>query len=1173
MRILAVILSGLVLLLAAALIGPSFVDWNTYKGQITEQVKAASGYDVRIEGDLSLAVLPSPRVTFEKAFISAPNPVKEKTLIAVDEATVSVALFPLLQKRVVVEDIKLVKPDIRLEVNQQGRQSWMVTKAAETVDAVGEVAQGAVKTAAREAGAASTNALKAISLDSVTVEEGRIQFVDYQANTTQLVENLNIDLSAGSVFGPYDAKGDLVYGGNKIGYEIASSAIEEGSNDLDVEATISLPDKNARMNFEGVASRVAPYNAQGEIKLTLDKLQELASVPAPLAGKTSLQGMLTANEEKASIRDAEFDIGQLKGTGSVDVSGIKERNPLGVTGRFDLASGLNVDDLMKGADGKQAPAATSGEGKEGDKSAAVNSPVPETLSLPFPMTLDVSMNAPELIMNGQSLKGVTLSLAKEGSTMGAAVKANDIPGSGQVDAKGQLRYASSSKNSGGGITYSDPSLGFSAKGASHQLPTLLRALLPDQRGNAALEAFKTARFDVSGALTGQTISLQNSQVTLDDTALTMGGSYTPAAPGGKPDVTLDLSASYLNIDDIQARLSGQKKQAVQADPKAVKDVKAALEPVRDFSLPVNLSFDVSLQKARLGGMDASGIRLKGKSAGDTLVLDAASAQSVMGASVSAKGKVASLKNLSGIDLDLYGKTGNVKALMQSLKMDTSKLPGQLSAAEASVNAKGTAEALNFDANVKALSGSLDASGTATDLLGKPVFGNLTLRARHPNFVQAMQIMNPAFSGGPGLAKPLDLYAKLVNEGKIYTLQDFKAALGITTATGDLRIDTSGSKPSVNGTLVLGDVPLDSLLGAKKSGGAGGGGSSGGSSSPGGGERWSRNAFDMGWMHSSNMDLNVSAKSITYGGWNLQNPKTAVTLNNGSLKVKDLTAGLFGGSATLNAAVQSSADQKQPVSLSVDSTMDKVNLQQLAAALSDSNRIKASGVGSLSMDVTGSGISPNAMVNSLKGKANLDANNVVFQGFDLAKLTAALLDSGKPLDRLQNAVGGATQSGQTRFDTVDGDYTINDGVVSIAKMEMTGPSANITSTGSVSLPRWYIDTVHMITLANAKEVEPFRVEIKGSLSNPTNTFGKGLFDEMLRRRAVDKIQEKLPDLLGDKTTDKLQQLGILPKKQAPVEAAPDAAPIEGAPAPEPAPAPQQKTPEDVLKDALGGFLGQ
>lgn len=1167
MRILVISLTAVVVLLGAALIGPSFVDWNKYKAQITEQVKAASGYDVRINGDLSLAVLPSPRVTIREAVIAAPNPVQEQTLISVEEARVSVALFPLLDKRVVVQDIRLVKPDIRLEVNPQGGQSWIVQKVSQGGEVAAEIAGAAAEVASDDI----DNAMKAISLDSVKIEQGRIQFVNFQTNSSQLVEDLNVTLKADSLFGPYDAKGDVVYGGNKITYEAKTSAIDAG-DDIQVNAKLGLPDKNASVTFDGVAGKVAPFNTQGEVRVTFDKLESLAAVPAPLQGKTTLQGMITANEQTASIRDAAFQIGKLKGKGALDVGGIKERRPLEVTGRFDLESGLNIDELMKKTGGARTPSGGSNQAQN----AQSDTPVPETLSFPFPLTLDVSVNAPELSMNGQSLKGVTLTAAKQGPMVAVALKASDIPGTGNIDAKGQLRYASSSANSDGGITYSDPALSFTAAGRANQLPTLLRAALPDQRNNAALEAFKTAEFDVKGGLDGARITLRDSRITLDDTALAVGGSYQPVA-GGKPNVAVDLSASYLNLDDLMTRLQGDKRQTVQAPASQPKDVKAALEPVRNFELPVNLTFDISLQKARYNGMDASGIRLKGKSVGDTLALEAASAQSLMGATLSAKGQVGSLKNLSGIDVDFYGKTDNIKAVMTALKQDTSKLPAQLSAAEVTANAKGTADALAFNANAKALSGTLDAAGNAKGLLGTPTFDNITLRLKHPNFVQAMQIMNPTFSGGPGMAKPVDFYAKLVNEGKVYTLNDFKASLGQTTAGGDLRFDNSGAKPSINGTLVLGDLPVDDLLGAKKSGGASGGASTASA----GGERWSRQAFDMGWMHSANMNLNVSAKSITYGGWNFQNPKTNVTLNNGSLTVKDLTGGLFGGSAKLNAAVNSPADQRQPLTLSVDSAMQNVNLQQLAGALSNSNRIKTSGTGSLSFDVAGTGVSPNALVSSLKGKANLDADNVVLQGFDLAQLAAALLDSGKPLDRLQSAVGGATSSGQTRFDTIVGRYTITEGVVSIANMQMKGPSATIDSTGNVSLPRWFIDTVHMIALANAREVDPFRVEIKGPLDNPANTFGRGLFDEMLRRRAVDKIQEKLPDLLGDKATGTLQQLGILPQRQQPAPApapapqgAPDAAPAEAPQAtPEAQQQPRQQTPEDVLKDAIGGFLSR
>ena len=61
MKKLVIALSGLVLLLLAAiLVGPSFIDWNSQKARIAEQVAAWTGRDLTIDGDVRFAILPSP---------------------------------------------------------------------------------------------------------------------------------------------------------------------------------------------------------------------------------------------------------------------------------------------------------------------------------------------------------------------------------------------------------------------------------------------------------------------------------------------------------------------------------------------------------------------------------------------------------------------------------------------------------------------------------------------------------------------------------------------------------------------------------------------------------------------------------------------------------------------------------------------------------------------------------------------------------------------------------------------------------------------------------------------------------------------------------------------------------------------------------------------------------
>ena len=48
------------LLLVAALAGPTFVDWNQFRGEFEAQAQKITGREVTIGGDISFVVLPAP---------------------------------------------------------------------------------------------------------------------------------------------------------------------------------------------------------------------------------------------------------------------------------------------------------------------------------------------------------------------------------------------------------------------------------------------------------------------------------------------------------------------------------------------------------------------------------------------------------------------------------------------------------------------------------------------------------------------------------------------------------------------------------------------------------------------------------------------------------------------------------------------------------------------------------------------------------------------------------------------------------------------------------------------------------------------------------------------------------------------------------------------------------
>lgn len=1190
-RILPVTLSVLFLLMAALLIGPSFVDWNKYKPQIIEQAKSAAGYDVKIDGDIHLSLIPSPQLEIEGLSVVAPRG-RADNLLTMKQANVSVNLFPLLSGNVQVDTVRLVNPDIQLEVLPDGQNSWMSDKLLADSDAKAVTADG-------QTGAKSAKGAQNISLDRLEITDGRISYVNRQTGGEQRIEGLNTTLRAGSLQGPFKAGGKLVYNGKQIEFDGETGKFGGGNKDkeifggkkkdIDVDVSFSLPESSADASFKGVVG-MEPLDIQGKMDVKADNLAEALTFgdgkpSAALARKLSFSGLVTANENRVQSEDMDVTFGDAKGKGNLTIVNLKEQNPVSLQADLAFEGVLNFDTLVPSRSKGEQPSVEERVAK-GQKLSAASGFLPETLSLPFPLEAKIRVSADGIQSGGKVFKGVVADISKSGSAVNINAKALDIPGKTRMEGKAALRYGSSSKSGEKGVTYADPTMTFTAQGSSEQLPTLLRAFAPEQDGNAALEIYKTAQFDLGGQVTRNTVSVKDSTVKLDNTTIALAASYKPNGAGGRPDVMVDLTTDMVDIDHIQSRLNGQKNTVVQKNPAAKADIKKVLEPVRSFEVPLNLTFDVSAQKAVLNQQNITGVRIKGKAAGQMLTLDVASAQNYMGAAASLKGRVANLKELSGVDLSFYGKTNDLKSLMQSFEMDATKVPASVSGAEATITAKGEANNLAFDANIAALSGQLKAAGQMTGLLDKPAFSNLTIGAKHPNLVKAIQIMNPSFSGGSGLEKPFEFNAKAVKSGDTYDLSGMKASLGTTTLNGDLKVTTGGSKSSVSGTITAGDIPLDSLLGAKtSSGGSGGSSSSGGAS----GEKWSRTTIETGWMHSMDMDMNLSAKSITYGGWNFTNPNTKITLKDGTLVVDNLKSGLFGGTAQLNAKVLDPADTKQPLAMAVQTNMDEVDLEPLVTAMSGTRRLKATGNVSLDMNVQSVGLSSHALVSGLQGKASLDGNNVVMKGFDLAQIGLAFVDSGKPLDRLGSLVGGATQSGETRFDTIKGNYDIMQGIATISSMVMDGPAANIVSKGNVNLPAWTIDTIHTLTFKQAKDAGAFDVAIKGSLSSPANTFGKGLFNDVLTRRLQQKAVEKLPDVLGKDLSGKLQNLGILPQKQqAPTPAPtvdpatetapatdgaadPNAAAPQAQPAQQPAQQEEPKSLEDQIKEDPGAAM--
>lgn len=999
MRAIAVLFSILFLLIGGLLVAPNFIDLNQYKAQIIQGVKTASGYDILIDGDISAALLPYPHAKVENISVLSPNPQKFDTILKLDNAYVSVALAPLMQGKVEVSNVNLVRPSISLERTKDGQPAWVISKPQKQVDA--HEAQE------MEAGIQAPP----IAFNTISIEEGRIQYFDGKSESEQILENINVSIKVQDIQnGPFSVQGDWDYNGLGIEFSGGTALIENGST----EAQVDLILDGAALSFSGPVSLQEPYTAQGKTSLNIsdfDALVRAFQVQAPDIKVIKAEGVVSADINSMEVKDLVLHYGQSQGSGSVSFKNFQ--------------------------------------------------------------TLPIQIQT-NLAISGDDLK-----------------------------------------------------------------------------------PFSSARINLDTFINDQEVSVRKGTVTLDQSTVGIAASYKFSDT--KPVLDLSLSSDNLDLDNLQNKVSGGSQGG--SGNQSGGDVTQAMQ---SFALPFDALFGVDFKKARIQGYDIENLVLQGEARDSEIVISKASIGNLGGLKANVSGRINNVQALSGIDFKLSASTNNIAQTMQAFDLKADQIPQNVKQARVDATVKGEVKVLDISSQIKAAGGTLDIQGLARNVSEAPEFADLLLGLKHPNLEKAIQIVAPDFAGGPSLQKPVDIAAKLSQSGQKYGVSDIRGTLGKTTLSGSVDVDMGQSKPKVVADLNLGNVVLEAAQAS--AGGASRASNSGNNAAL--SSRWSKAPIDTSGLNAVNADIKIAAQSLQYARWNFSKPQTNIALNNGTLSIQDMQAGLFGGQATINATVQGG----QSLTVQSEADFDNVDAQKLVSALSGSNRLKAQGTLSLESDIKTAGNSQHALVSALNGNALLQGRDVILQGVDLARVARGLSENERIGSSVTSILGGATNSGQTQFDTIDGSYVINQGVVNISSMVMDGPAASITSKGNANLPTWYLDTTHDIALKNAGDFEPFTITISGPLDNPANTFGRGIFQDYLNR----KIQRKIGrELEGTGVGRALQQFGILPGQDTQSVQPEETAPASGQNI-QPSEQQQQQEdqevePEQVIRGVLDGLL--
>jgi len=1142
-RILYGALIAVSLLLFLALIVPSFIDANQYKGLIADKARSATGRTLTIEGDMDLSILPTPALSVHRIKLANLEGAASPDMVQLAALRVRVALFPLFTGRVQIESIAMIDPVIELERLADGRANWEFAPPAD--EEIADTAKAPAERPAAQAGA-DTDAggvAQAIQVDRFTIENGTLVYRDGQSGTLERIEKVNADIHAESLVGPFRVDGDFIVRGLPVSLELGAGALVEGPG-TPIDLEIGVPKADATLGFSGTLSAPNPTGVlTGTLTAKSANLADLigafaeagaAPLPGALAQEFSYQSSLVGSSSNIELHEIALGFGGATADGSVKMR-------LGETSHAEAAIRVSKIDLdaWLAMQRDAAPKAVKTTEEEGDASAAGGEgpsgakKEKKKAAFAFPKNFSGSFNlvTDSIIFQGAAIREARIHASLADGELALDQAVAQLPGGASLSIFG---FVSTMKGAPG----FEGDLDFRTKNL-RSLFNWLRVDLADVPAGRMREAALTAKL----AITPERAAAEKLDFKLDDSRLT---GMLSAAFAGRPNLRGQLSMNQLNLDSYLGKEKKDAAAGAVATPSAGSEAKqekakpkkgdaAGLKVLEDF----DADFSFALSRLTYQKQPISGIRLSGMLKNGALTLREASVQDLAGAQAKLSGKAGKFSDTPQFDAELDLRSRDVGQLFRLTGDTPSAAVAKLGPATMQARLAGTQDRLNLNAELGVAKGVVRANGDIGNLPEAPDF-NLRLAVVYPNLATLLEVFDYQPQSKLGA---MDLKAQLQGTPTSVVLSGLDGQVGPAKLAGKIGAKLDGPRPVITAKLESGAIPAHRFLPApsraaasptpdrKKAAQAP-------SQSGKGSGHWSKAPLDLSGLRLVDADIDLSAAALIYDNIRVEQPRMGIVLKEGVLNLNKLSGNLFGGAFDASAEL---AD-RTPATANGKLVVRNANIKK--ALFASSGFDLGDGTLNFDLDLKTSGNSEHALVSALNGVAKLQVKDGTVRGFDLDAVSEKLDNLDRPeafLGLLDTALSG----GETRFQDLSGTIPVANGVAEMKDMHMQAQSGTADLTGKVDLPNWHMDLRTDFHLASEPGAPVFALLMKGPLDNPHRRFDTKQFQKHLVKKGIGSLLKK-----------------VLPFKEP-------TAPESAAPAEEGG-GEEAPKPEKVIQDLLKGF---
>lgn len=307
--VLSYIAGLIVLVLFAALIGPSFVDWNDFRDDIEAELSIYAGRPVDVGGDIHFVFLPAPQFKLDDISIANVAGGQADAFLQVSSLEGEVGLTPLLQGKIEVTRIRLRDFQLNLEALGKGVNNWDIASPFLSADPEKDDFIDPDK----------------VMLARVVLENGTVTYRGAGDIEPLNFSGVQAEVSAGSLRGPFRLSGDfnlsdqdselpislslgLGSDGSGKAFPVTFHAALRGGVDGGARGQVqSILTHDWDMSFNGVATGYSNEALlDGALKVLVTRSETDAAVPLAANGGTDA----SQNAQLAAVGAQDVQAGQ-----------------------------------------------------------------------------------------------------------------------------------------------------------------------------------------------------------------------------------------------------------------------------------------------------------------------------------------------------------------------------------------------------------------------------------------------------------------------------------------------------------------------------------------------------------------------------------------------------------------------------------------------------------------------------------------------------------------------------------------------------------------------------------------------------------------------------------------------------------------------------------------------